>query len=158
MFSSNIEADIKTNRFFVGVMLISFITLLVSYSSEFIFQKIPCQLCKLERLPYFGMLIVGVAGLSMLEKKTPLFFLLGIFFVSLILSAYHHGVQQNIFKDFCKGSSVSTLEDYKAMLHSPTCSIIGFAIFGIPATVVNFFISLGLIFLARRRLKTYRKC
>lgn len=154
--SSDLALKIKTNRFFVGVIFVSIIVLSMSYSAEFIFQKVPCQLCKLERIPYFGMLIFGLIGFLTLDKRTPLFFLLGIFSLSLILGAYHYGIQQQIFKDSCKGNSVSTIEEFKNMLQSPTCSIIGFAIFGIPATLVNFFISLCFIFLTSRRLKTYQ--
>ena len=156
MPNTDIEQKIKTNRFFIGVILVSFMTLLLSFTSEFIFQKIPCQLCKLERLPYFGMLITGVIGFTIFDKKTPLFFLLGISLFSLSLGAYHFGIQQHIFKDFCKGSSVSTMEEYKSILHSPSCSKTDFVILGIPATIINFYLSLVFFLTAFSRLMICR--
>ena len=155
--SNELAVEIKTNRFFLIVIIMSFIALVASYSAEYIFQKIPCQLCNLERLPYFGMLIIGMIGLSAFDKKAPLIILLGICAISLILGAYHYGVQQNIFKDFCKGSAVSTIEDYRNMLNSPTCSKVSFSIFGIPATLINFFISLSFILMTSLRIYDYRK-
>lgn len=152
----DLAVKIKTNRFFVGVMLVASIVLAVSYSAEFIFHKIPCQLCKLERIPYLGMLIIGLVGFLASDKKTPLFFLLGICLISLILGTYHYGVQQNFFKDFCKANPVSTMEDFKNMINSPACSKIGFSIFGIPTSFFNIITSLILALLTFSRIKKFK--
>ena len=147
--------QVKTNRFFLSVMIISICFLVASYTAEIIFQKIPCQLCKLERISYFGMFFIGLVGFSSFGKKIPLILLMGICGFSIILGAYHYGVEKHVFNDFCKSNSVTTMDDYKNMLHSPSCSKVGFAVFGIPASLMNALISLGLTFFSYFRIKMY---
>jgi disulfide bond formation protein DsbB len=143
--SNDLAIEIRATRFFVCVVIISLLVLTISYSAEFVFQKLPCQLCKLERLPYCGMLVVSLLGFANINKKIILPILFGICLISSAFGAYHWGIQQNIFKDFCAVVAVSTIDDFQNLLNSPACSKVGFAVFGIPATLMNFFISLCIL-------------
>lgn len=155
--SSDLAFAIQKNRFFLFVIVLSCSVLCISFSAEYIFNKLPCYLCKLERLPYFGMLLVGLMGFSNIGKRIPFLILAAVCFISLLLGAYHFGVQQNIFHDQCKIASVATLENFKDLLHSPSCAKIELSIFGIPAPLLNFIISASLLFFNIAALKTLGK-
>ena len=42
-----------------SLIVLSFITLSFAYFVEFILQHEPCSLCKIERIPYIGSIILG---------------------------------------------------------------------------------------------------
>ncbi|MFI5343901.1 MAG: disulfide bond formation protein B [Chlamydiales bacterium] len=142
---NDLGLTIKNNRFFLFVIAFSFFALCTSFSAEHLFKKIPCDLCKLERIPFIGMFVVGGIGFFNIGNRIPLFCLAGICLISLILGAYHFGIQQQIFTDQCKVDSITSLDDFKKLLHSPSsCSKVELSFFGIPAPLANLICSLGL--------------
>ena len=83
-----------------SLILLSFIALSFAYFVEFILGHEPCNLCKIERIPYIGSLIL-ISFLIFINRweKTILSMTLLLFVFGAITSIYHVGIEQGIFKE-----------------------------------------------------------
>ena len=80
------------------ILFISIFALASAYFVEYILGYKPCNLCLIERLPYFVAIIIILIGLIINRlEKIILILLAFIFAAATILSFYHFGIEQGFF-------------------------------------------------------------
>ena len=135
------------NRNFVLnlLILISFFSLSFAYFVEFILGHEPCNLCKIERIPYIGTLILSSLLLFIKKWDKIILFIIFILFVfGTVVSVYHVGIEQGIFSEslLCElgGSNKvqNTDELLKTLENTPiSCKEVTFTIFGLSLATFN---------------------
>ena len=159
MFKLKVDFYLKT------IFLFSAIALISAFFIEYILGHQPCNLCKLERIPY-GLSLVLISTIFILRKNEKFFILLLIitFIFSLAISFYHYGIEQGFFeesavcgvKDFTENI---TKEDLLKQLSEKTvsCKDVTFRILGLSLTSINIVISLIFIITFIKIYKNYEK-
>ena len=132
-----------------SLIILSFIALSFAYFVEFILIHEPCNLCKFERIPYIGTIILGslLIFLNKWEKLIiTIIFLLFLF--GTIISIYHVGIEQGIFDEslLCdlglNGKIQNTDELLKSLEKTPiSCKEVTFRLFGLSLATFNAFFS-----------------
>ena len=132
------------------ILLISIIALISAFFIEYILGHQPCNLCILERIPYFLAIIVILLNYKFIEfEKFFILFLTIIFLFGTILSLYHLGIEQGLIQeslvcDLKSGSNLLSKEEILKQLQekSVSCKDVTFKIFGLSLTSYNILISL----------------
>ena len=147
------------------ILVISIIALSFAYFVEYILNYKPCNLCLIERLPYFLAIIIIFLGISLNRFEKIIFISLGLIFTSAtILSLYHVGIEQGFFKE----SSVCTTKDLSQSLTKEeileqlnkniiSCKDVSFAIFGLSLATINTIFSICLSVIFGRLFLNYGK-
>ena len=136
------------------ILLISIIALISAFFIEFILGHQPCNLCILERIPYFLAIIVILLNYKFIEfEKFFILFLTIIFLFGTVLSLYHLGIEQGLIQeslvcDLKSGSNLLSKEEILKQLQekSVSCKDVTFKIFGLSLTSYNILISLLITF------------
>ena len=82
------------------ILFISIFALIAAYFVEYILDYKPCNLCLIERLPYFFAIVIIFLYLTINRFEKLIFIFLGLIFASgTILSFYHFGIEQGFFKE-----------------------------------------------------------
>ena len=137
----------EIKKFYTIIFIISLLSLLIALYIEFFLGYQPCKLCIYQRIPYLIAIFLTFLGISYSKNLIWLYALLLIFFSSLLLSGYHFGIEQEIFKEFsgCTGSSINIIDknELLKLLNSEvnSCKNVDFRIFGLSLATINFFIS-----------------
>jgi disulfide bond formation protein DsbB len=147
------------------IFLISFIAIFIAYYSEYILGHQPCNLCLIERIPYFLSLVVIFLNLKFKKnEKSFILLLLIIFIFSLMISIYHFGIEQGFFQEsfMCNvkdTANITTKEELLEDLQKITisCKDVTFKVFGFSLTTINIFISLLLVILLANIFIFYEK-
>ena len=131
------------------ILFISIFALGSAYFIEYILDHQPCNLCLIERLPYFFAIIIIFLGLSLNKFEKFIFISLGIIFTSAtILSLYHVGIEQEFFKEslVCISNNEinilnkeDLLKEFKKTIVS--CKDVDFTLFGLSLATINTIIS-----------------
>ena len=131
------------------ILLFSFFALVSAYFVQYILGHKPCNLCLVERIPYFAAAIL-ISLIFILKKHEKLFSLMvGLFFIfGAIISFYHFGIEQGFFKE----SLVCDLGDNKAVSAKDllkqlekeiiSCKDVSFKILGLSLATFNTIISI----------------
>ena len=132
------------------LIIVSFFSLSFAYFVEFILGHEPCNLCKIERIPYIGALILG--SLLIFIKKWEKIIILIIFLLFVlgaIVSVYHVGIEQGIFNEslLCElgiNNKIDNTEDLlKTLENTPvSCKDVTFTIFGVSLATFNAVLSI----------------
>ena len=117
---------------------------------EYILGHQPCNLCVLERIPYFLAIIIVLLNFKLIQYERLFILLLTIIFlVGTILSLYHLGIEQGYIQeslvcDLKNGSNLLSKEEILKQLQekSVSCKDVTFKIFGLSLTSYNIIISL----------------
>ena len=131
------------------ILLISIIALISAFFIEFILGHQPCNLCILERIPYFLAIIVILLNYKFIKfEKFFILFLTIIFLFGTALSLYHLGIEQGLIQeslvcDLKSGSNLLSKEEILKQLQekSVSCKDVTFKIFGLSLTSYNILIS-----------------
>ena len=133
-----------------SLIIYSFLALSFAYFVEFILDHEPCNLCKIERIPYIGSLIL-ISLLIFINKweKLILSIVFLLFIFGALISIYHVGIEQGIFSEslLCElglNSNVqSPNELLKTLEKTPiSCKEVTFRIFGLSLATFNAFLSI----------------
>ena len=132
------------------ILLISIIALISAFFIEYILGHQPCNLCILERIPYFLAIIVILLNYKFIEfEKFFILFLTIIFLFGTVLSLYHLGIEQGLIQeslvcDLKSGSNLLSKEEILKQLQekSVSCKDVTFKMFGLSLTSYNIIISL----------------
>ena len=142
-------SSIQTNIFKI-IFLISIFALILAYFIEHSLGHQPCNLCLLERIPYFSAIILVLLNYKFSHfQKFFIFLLIIVFLVATLLSLYHLGIEQGLIKE----SLVCNLQNSSVMLSKEeilkqlqqknvSCKDVTFKIFGLSLTSYNILISL----------------
>ena len=135
----------KKKIIFNSLIALSFIALIFAYFIEFVLGHEPCNLCKIERIPYIGSIIL-ISFLIFANKweKSILFLVLLLFIFGAITSIYHVGIEQGIFSEslLCdlgiNTNIQNTDELLKTLKKTPiSCKDVTFKIFGLSLATFN---------------------
>ena len=147
------------------IFLISIIALISAFFIEYILSHQPCNLCILERIPYFLAIIVILLNYKFIEfEKFFILFLIIIFLFGTVLSLYHLGIEQGLIQeslvcDLKSGSNLLSKEEILKQLQekSVSCKDVTFKMFGLSLTSYNILISLLITFSAGKIYFNYDK-
>ena len=147
------------------ILLISIIALISAFFIEYILGHQPCNLCILERIPYFLAIIVILLNYKFIEfEKFFILFLTIIFLFGTVLSLYHLGIEQGLIQEslVCDLKSESNLLSKEEILKqlqekSVSCKDVTFKMFGLSLTSYNILISILITFSAGKIYFNYDK-
>ena len=143
-----------------SLIIYSFLALSVAYFVEFILGHEPCNLCKIERIPYIGSLIL-ISLLILINKweKLILSIVLLLFIFGALISIYHVGIEQGIFSEslLCElglNNNVQSPDELlKTLEKTPiSCKEVTFRIFGLSLATFNAFLSIVISYILLRIL------
>ena len=157
--------NLKIQTYFKFILSISLISLISAYYIEYILGHQPCNLCLIERIPY--VISAFLICISLVLKKIEKFFvllLIIIFFISVLISFYHFGIEQSLFNEsaICgleNSKEIITKEEILKQLSEKTisCKDVTFRILGLSLTTFNIVISLVIFILLIKIFKDYEK-
>ena len=133
-----------------SLIIYSFLALSFAYFVEFVLGHEPCNLCKIERIPYIGSLIL-ISLLIFINKweKLILSIVFLLFIFGALISIYHVGIEQGIFSEslLCElglnNNAQSPDELLKTLEKTPiSCKEITFKIFGFSLATFNALLSI----------------
>ena len=159
MFSQKIQIYLNL------IFIISIFSLISAYFIENILGHQPCNLCLIERIPYWlGIILVIINFTFKKYEKSIILLLLLVFIFSLIISIYHLGIEKNIFQEsaICglkdTGEIISKEDILRQLNEKPiSCKDVTFKIFGFSLTTINIVISLFLTILLTKIFLNYEK-
>ena len=147
------------------ILLISIIALISAFFIEYILGHQPCNLCILERIPYFLAIIVILLNYKFIQfEKFFILFLTIIFLFGTVLSLYHFGIERGLIQeslvcDLKNGSNLLSKEEILKELQekSVSCKDVTFKMFGLSLTSYNILISLFITFSTGKIYFNYEK-
>ena len=144
--------------FFPIVLLICLFVILSALYIEHILSIPACKLCLYQRIPYILSIIICFFGYFFSKNKIWAYLLVLTFLISIAISGYHIGIENNIFSEFsgCTNENLNTT-DKERLLKSlnnflPNCSVVNFNIFGFSLATINFILSIALTLITIRYL------
>ena len=150
-------ANLKKENYLKIMLILSILVLTIAFIIQFFFGYMPCNLCKIERIPYGLSIIVLIANFSFKGKQ--IFYsvlLILIFSFSIIISIYHLGIEQGFIEEsaVCASENLNLLtkEEILNSLNelSISCKDVAFKIFGFSLTTYNIFISIIMFVLSTK--------
>ena len=147
------------------ILFISIFALGSAYFIEYILAYQPCNLCLIERLPYFFAIIIILLCLTINKFYKIVFILLAITFaVGTILSFYHFGIEQGFFEEslVCAANNeINSLakEDLIKELQKKvvSCKDVQFTLLGLSLAIINTIISFILSVITLKYFLNYEK-
>tara|TARA_Y100000996_G_scaffold371337_1_gene319526 strand:- start:542 stop:1021 length:480 start_codon:yes stop_codon:yes gene_type:complete len=149
----------EIKRFYIIIFTISLLSLLIALYIEFFLFYPPCKLCIYQRIPYLIAIFITFLGISYSKNLFWLYALLLVFFSSFLLSGYHFGIEQEVFKEFsgCTGNSLDIIDKNELLkiLNSEvnSCKNVDFKIFGLSLATINFLLSFLIFILILKVIK-----
>ena len=147
------------------ILFISIFALGSAYFIEYILDHQPCNLCLIERLPYFLAIIIIFLGLFLNRFEKFILASLSLIFTSAtILSLYHVGIEQGFFKEslVCiSNDEINSLdkEDLMKELQKKvvSCKDVQFTLLGLSLATINTIISFILSVITFKLFLNYEK-
>jgi disulfide bond formation protein DsbB len=158
-------SQLKNKTLFNLILWFSIFALFAAYFIQYILGHLPCNLCLIERIPYFLTIIIIIISFKFKEYEKIYLALLSIIFIfATLLSFYHFGIEQGFIKEslVCDLSSQNnnlTAEDILRELKEKviSCKDITFKILGLSLATINTIISLILSIIITSIFYNYEK-
>ena len=161
----NFHLMLNNNKFILnGVLAFSISSLAIAYFIQYILGHEPCNLCLIERIPYWASLIL-ISLIFIINKFERVIagIVLFFFIFGSVVSFYHVGIEQGFFSEslMCDlGSSSENLskEDLLKQLQnkaSISCKDVTFRFFGLSLATINTIISILLSGIMIRVIRNY---
>ena len=137
----------KFKIFYLFIILLCVTSIFYAFFVEFFLGYKPCILCKYQRVPYILALIIGLIGFVKPSNKRVIFFIFLTFLISMTLSGYHVGIEQELYQSIfnCSDDNLGILEEGKLLeslnVINPDCRNVNFAVFGVSLATINFVLS-----------------
>lgn len=131
----------KNDQILWGCWSFAALAILISYSYEFFWKINPCYFCKLQRIPYFSMILIIPIGYFISRKQGIKIATLLCLFTSIVLATTHTLIQMGWISDTCTTPVVDTIESFHQSLESVSCSEYSWAFLGLPISGYNALIS-----------------
>ena len=158
-------SKIKNKTLFNLILLFSIFALIAAYFIQYVLKHEPCNLCLIERIPYFfSIIVISICLFTGKFEKLSLIILSLIFFSATLVALYHVGIEQEIIQE----SLVCNLDNENNDLSKATllnqlkqmpvsCKDVTFKIFGLSLATFNIFITLILGVITTKTFLTYEK-
>ena len=135
----------KNKLFLNSLIVLSFLSLSFAYFVEFVLGHEPCNLCKIERIPYIGAIVLGSLIIFINKwEKTILILILLLFIFGTLTSIYHVGIEQGFFEesllcDLGTNNEIQNTEELLKTLENTTvsCKEVTFRILGLSLATFN---------------------
>ncbi|MDC1129408.1 disulfide bond formation protein B [Candidatus Pelagibacter sp.] len=158
-------SKIKNKMIFNLILLFSFFALFGAYFIQYVLKHQPCNLCLIERIPYFFSIIVILICLFTKKfEKLSLIILSLIFFSATLIAFYHFGIEQGFIKEslVCNLNNESNNLSKEDLLNQlkimpVSCKDVTFKILGLSLATFNIFITLILGIITTKLFLTYEK-
>ena len=157
--------NFKIDTYFKIIFTISLFSIIAAFFIEHALGHKPCNLCLMQRIPY-GLSIFLII-LNYLLKKNEQFvilLLILIFSFSFLISFYHFGIEQGLFREssVCGLNNTSEIISKKEILKqlnekNISCKDVTFRVFGLSLTTFNIVTSLFLSILLISMFRNYDK-
>ena len=141
-------------EFYILILVLSIVVIVAAIYIQYVIGAIPCSLCKYQRIPYIISIFICILGLKYFKSNLLKYLLILIFIISFILSAYHFGIENNIFPELssCTSSNLNILEK-EELLQSlkdipPNCKDVNFKILNLSLATFNVLISLSVVIIS----------
>lgn len=153
----------KNKLYFLGLITLSIISISFAFFVEYVLGFDPCILCLYQRIPYYLLSLVGIAGFLSKNSKYWVYLSLFIFFSSIILAAYHTGIEREWFSptDTCNsgvkipdGASIDEIRELFYSAPIATCTKAAFKVVGISMTEFNLILNICLFLYTVRFIRT----
>ena len=137
----------KFKIFYSFIILLCLSSICYAFFVEYVLSYKPCILCKYQRAPYILALIIGLIGFLKPSKERIILFIFLTFLMSMTLSGYHVGIEQDLYQSIfnCSDDNLSILEEDKLLeslsVINPDCRNVNFAVFGVSLATINFVLS-----------------
>ena len=147
--------NLKENNYLQILFIFSILILGSALIIEYIFGYQPCNLCKIERIPYLLSIIILITNYFFRGNQN--FYgvlLILIFSFSIIISVYHLSIEQGFINEstVCETKSFNLLtkEDILNSLQelNISCKNVAFKIFGLSLTSYNIIVSILMLLLS----------
>ena len=149
---------LSKKKFYLFILFYSLFAIFFALYVEYILQYKPCKLCLYQRLPYIVAIFISFVGYNYFKNDKILIIIVVIFLISVFISGYHYGIENNIFEEF-SGCTANTLEiiDKSELLKSlkyniSNCKDVNFNLFGISLAGINLLLSLLIVVYSLRTL------
>ncbi len=147
------------------ILFISIIALVSAYFIEYVLGYKACNLCLIERLPYFfAILFIFLSLIINRLEKITLITLALIFAAAAVLSFYHFGIEQGFFSESLaciSNNEINSLskEDLIKELQKEvvSCKDVQFTLLGLSLASINTLISLILSVITFKLFLDYEK-
>ena len=153
---------LNKKKFYLFTLFYSLLAIFFALYVEHVLGYKPCKLCLYQRIPYIVSIFISFVGYNYFKNDKILILIVVIFSISVLISGYHYGIENNIFEEF-SGCTANTLEiiDKSELLKSlndnvSSCKDINFKLFGISLAGINFLLSL-LIVIYSLKILVYEK-
>jgi len=158
-------SKIKNKPIFILILLFSVFALIAAYFIQYVLKHQPCNLCLIERIPYFfSITVISIYLFTEKFEKLTLITLSLIFFSATIVAFYHFGIEQGFIKEslVCDLNNESNNLSKEALLNElkvmpVSCKNVTFKIFGLSLATLNIFITLILGVITTKLFLTYEK-
>ena len=158
-------SQVKNKIILKSVLVFSILTILAAYFIQYVLSHQPCNLCLIERIPYFfSIIIISICLFTQKFEKITLIILSLTFFTATLLSFYHFGIEQGFIKEssVCDFNSPNNELSKEALLNQLkempiSCKDVTFKIFGLSLATINIFISIILSAITIKKFLTYEK-
>ena len=149
---------LNKKQFYLFILFYSICSIFFALYVEHILQYKACTLCIYQRIPYVVAIFISFIGYNYFKNDKILILIVIIFSISTLISGYHYGIENNIFKEF-SGCATNSLEvvDKTELLKSLSDNIISckdanFKLFGISLAGINLLLSLLIVIYSLRTL------
>ena len=145
---------ISIKNYYLIILFTCLISLLSAIYIEYVLIIKPCTLCLYQRIPYIISIFVCFFGYNYSKNLIWLLILIITFIISTLISGYHIGIENNVFKEFsgCTGNNLNItnkLDLLESLNNSmPNCKTINFKIMGFSLATINFIISIVISFIS----------
>ena len=158
-------SKIKNKTTFNLILLFSVFALIAAYFIQYVLKHQPCNLCLIERIPYFfSIIVISLFLFTKKFEKLSLIILSLIFFSATLIAFYHFGIEQGFIKEslVCDLNNESNNLSKEALLSQlkempVSCKDVTFRIFGLSLATFNIFITLILGVITTKLFLTYEK-
>ena len=147
------------------ILVFDIFAVLTAYFIQYVLGHEPCNLCLIERIPYFfSIIIILICLFTQKFEKITLITLSLTFFIAVLLSFYHFGIEQGFIKEslVCDLNNQNNELSKEALLNQlkkmpVSCKDVTFKIFGLSLATFNIFISIILSVITAKNFLNYEK-
>ena len=147
------------------ILVFSIFAILTAYFIQYVLGHEPCNLCLIERIPYaVSIIIISICLFAQRFEKLTLIILSLTFFIAILLSFYHFGIEQGFIKEslVCNLNSQNYELSKEVLLNqlkeiTLSCRNVTFKIFGLSLATFNIFISIILSAMIVKIFLNYEK-
>jgi len=158
-------SEIKHKIILSLILLFSIFALFAAYFIQYVLKHQPCNLCLIERIPYFlSIIIISICLFTKKFEKLSLIILSLIFFSATLIAFYHFGIEQGFIKEslVCDLDNENNNLSKEALLNQlkkmpVSCKVVTFKIFGLSLATYNVFITLILSVITTKFFLNYEK-